>query len=90
MPRTSELSTRLWRSREYIARSNRLAFLSRCFPDVTVWFEDHIVLYFVQWLRAYPGLLRRLRAKSPIKGNQYIKAIVKAPGQFPRMIWVPR
>ncbi len=28
------------------------------FPDVTVWFEGHIGLYFVHWLRGSPGLLR--------------------------------
>lgn len=28
------------------------------FPDVTVWFEGHIGLYFVHWIRGYPGLLR--------------------------------
>jgi hypothetical protein len=28
------------------------------FPDDTVWFEGHIGLYFVHWMRGYPGLLR--------------------------------
>jgi SAM-dependent methyltransferase len=28
------------------------------FPDVTVWFEGHIGLYFVHWLQPFPKLLR--------------------------------